>query len=176
MIIRTTGARGDTLGATGGRMSKFGRLEKRSQAADLVATAPQAMREHLAPFVGEFCEQLLADMRDPNRTAHRTAMTLIPQILRAVGAETQLVINLWQRLGARDEGHVQQLVATALEAETVDDEGAWRLSEQYAADYRRRHGLPELVEATSAASRSDAVDGPGGSPGSPTGIPGRGGS
>ena len=77
-------------------------------------------------------------------------MDLIPKILRAVGAETMLVVNLWQRLGAQDEQHAERLIGRALEAEGVDDETAWRISESYAQDYRRRHGLPELVEAKDA--------------------------
>jgi hypothetical protein len=132
----------------------------RKTAAELASNAPNEMREHLAPYVGEFCEALMRDLRDPESVAHRTALGLYAQILGAVGGAMSLTVNLWQRFGAQDEGHAARLIGTALDAEGMDLDAAWRLSEQFVQDYRRQHGMPELVEASAPASRVDAVGGP----------------
>lgn len=139
----------------------------RTAAAQLAEQAPQAMREYLAPYVPEYCESLLEAMRTPHFTtakgdvvsnpAHRTALGLIAQILKAIGAQVELTINLWQRLGVSDEMHARSMIDSALRASELDHETAWRLSEQFVQDYRRQHGLPELVEARSVAALADVV-------------------
>lgn len=134
-------------GREGAEIAAANQAEKRAERESLVAGAPDRMRELLAPHVDRYCERLIGDMDDPESSGHRAAMRLIPEILRAVGGQVMLTVNLWQRFGASDESHAQRLIASALEAENVDEDSAWRLSEQFAADYRRRHGLPELVEA-----------------------------
>ena len=58
-----------------------------------------------------------------------------------------LTVNMWANMGAQDEGHAQRLISTALDAEGMDIDAAWRMSEQFVQQYRREHGLPELVEA-----------------------------
>lgn len=120
----------------------------RERMAEMVASAPERMRERLAQEdeVNEYCDILLDDMRDRDCNSHRTAMRLIPEILKAVGSQNVLVLNLWQKIGASDEHQARRFVEMGLQAEGMDPETKWRMMETACAQYRREHGLPELVE------------------------------
>ena len=137
------------------RLGTGGRQAARRLADELISRAPQEIREKLLPHVGLFCDQVVWGMSNPtlpgkdgpvSNPGHRTAMDLYAKIMGAVAPDV-LVVNLWQRIGVDSEDTARRLIDRALESEGMDEETAFRLSESYAQDYRRRHGLPELVES-----------------------------
>jgi hypothetical protein len=113
---------------------------------------PVAARDLLRPFLPEYCQLMIAGVR----RGERHWANLYAQTMKLVGAQVALTVNLWQQLGANDEGHAKALIDRALEAEQMDEDTAFRVSEAFVKDYRRRHGLPELVEAQGGA-HADAV-------------------
>ena len=151
------------------RLGTNNRAAVRALAEELVARAPQEIRERLQPHIGTFCDKIVWGMENPtlpspvgngivNNPGHRTAMDLYARIMGAVAPDT-LIVNLWQRIGVQDEATARRLIDRALESEGMDEETAFRMSECYVQDYRRRHGLPELVESSRIAQdgRSHAV-------------------
>ena len=117
----------------------------RDMANAMISSDLEESQRYLRPFLPEYCEKVIEGCRKLDRTC----MTIYAQAMKLIGAQVSLTVNLWQRLGAQDEGHAQRLIQTALDAEGMDVESAWRLSEQFVQQYRREHGLPELVEASS---------------------------
>ena len=91
----------------------------RSTAAQLAEQAPQVMREYLAPFAHEFCDSLMETLRHPtlggahkcpaceaeitvpafSNPSYRTALSLYPQILRAIGSSDALTAAIIAQLG-----------------------------------------------------------------------------
>lgn len=152
------------------RLGTDNRAAVRAMASELVARAPQEIRERLQPHIATFCDQLVWGMENAtlpgpnggivNNPGHRTAMDLYARIMGAVAPDT-LIVNLWQRIGVDDEETARRLIERARETEGMDEETAFRLSESYVQDYRRRHGMPELIEAPRIAqdgrSRADTI-------------------
>lgn len=114
----------------------------------LAEQAPQLMRELLAPHVSAYVDELLHDMRDrgsfsdgewiPN-SAHRTAMQLVPEILKAVGANNTLILAFMDRFGVSDEGELSSLVERGRYAGEANLEASC----QRAVDLLRRRMLAE---------------------------------
>lgn len=115
----------------------------------LVSVAPQRMREHLDTDdrVKKFCDRLFEDVDDRECPAHRTAMRLYAEIMQAVGGQVNIAVNIWQQLGISDATQGKAMMDAAIRASDLDQETAWRISEQFVQDYRRENGLPELIEA-----------------------------
>lgn len=99
----------------------------RHKAMGLAEAAPDLMRELLAPHVPEYVNMLLDAMRTPtlpgqfgpvNNPAHRTAMQLIAQILRAIGSGEHVVNQLILQLGGSLE---QAKLAVAMVGRLPDD-------------------------------------------------------
>lgn len=132
------------VGVRGEPASRGKRRAMQDSAAHLAANAPQLMRELLAPHVGDYVNELIADMKDrgsfsgedwiPN-PAHRTAMQLIPQILKAINADSMLVLAFVNRLGARDEDELRRFVQLGQSAHDVTSEQA---DQQWLTYGRRR--------------------------------------
>lgn len=83
------------------RTPKHFRSERKTAALDLADAAPDRMRALLAPHVDTFCAQLVSDVKTPtlegqygpvSNPAHRGAMALYAQIMRAIGS-TETIIN-----------------------------------------------------------------------------------
>ena len=137
------------------KIEKGSRSAMRNLAADLVARAPQAIREKLEPHMDTFCQRIVDGMEKPtlagqfgpvSNPAHRTAMDLYARIMGAVAPDT-LVVNLWQRVGARDEQHARQLVGVGLDAEQLaqDDMALERQTLAWLNNRRKARGESELL-------------------------------
>ena len=123
------------------------------------ATHPEAMRRELAPHIPAYCEMLVADLKDRECTAHRTALIAFPQIMGAIGGKDDLVTALLLALGVKSQDEMQKLVGMSQQAMTADDETTWRNAEAFAQQYRREHGLPPLIEAGASVAVEMADDG-----------------
>lgn len=108
-----------------------------------VVNDPESARTHWRPFLADFCEIVM----DGCRKRDRTCLNIFAQGMKLVGAQIEMTVNFWQQIGIQDPAQGKALVERALKAQDLDPETAWRLSEQFVQDYRREHGLPELVEA-----------------------------
>lgn len=138
------------------RIGTDSRTAARRLAAELVARSPAAIREKLQPHEDTFCNQLVWGMEHPlldgpngpvNNPGHRTAMDLYARIMGAVAPDA-LVVNLWQRVGAKDENHARQLVGVALDAEQLaeDEMALERQTLAWLNGRRRARGQAELLE------------------------------
>lgn len=98
----------------------------RDTAAVLAEKAPQAMREYLAPFAVEFCDLLMSDARDRGCDGHRTAMGIIPRILRAVGSEDDLIAALLRQTNFGSIGELHMALERGRGSDTADHTDADR--------------------------------------------------
>lgn len=76
------------------------RSGSRQLAGTLAELVPDEAREFLAPHAKEYCEALLADIRDPDADGHRTAMATYPRIMRMIGANEELLEAILAAIGA----------------------------------------------------------------------------
>lgn len=109
----------------------------------------QRVQELLEPGIPKFCERVLQGVD----RGDRTCMRLYAEATKIVGAQVTVAVNLWQQIGINDPDFGRKMIDSAMRANDLDPETAWRLSEQFVQDYRREHGLPELVEARPALGR-----------------------
>lgn len=108
------------------------RADKRGLASLLPKAFPEALREKLAPELDSYAEEVLWDLK--NRTidtggrelatnpAHRTAVDIIPRIMKAVGDDSA-VERLLEAMDMRDQAQLAlaaQMFHSAAGA-TVDD-------------------------------------------------------
>lgn len=127
----------------------------------LAEKAPQAMREALAPYVAEYCERLMGDVRDPECDGHRTAMAVYPRIMRAVGAGEELaemLAALWRSYGLASEGEFRGTLEVGLQARNTDGDRAYQIALGYVHEYRRTHGMPELTESLAVVEQEGTDD------------------
>lgn len=95
-----------------------------SMAAYLVDRAPQDLREKLAPGIDRYVTALMAAIDDPYSRGHAKALDVFPRILRAVGAEQDLVTTLLAGFGLGSLAELESRVETARQAEGVGIESA----------------------------------------------------
>lgn len=128
----------------------------RARASSAVVAAakssPESVSEILAPHDRLWCEKIVEGVR----LGDRTALRLFAEARKIVGAQVNLAINVWQQMGVSSEDEGRRMIESAMRANDLDPETAWRLSEQFVQEYRREHGLPELVEAKAAIRSADA--------------------
>ena len=140
------------------RLGTGGRAAARRLADELIARAPQEIREKLQPHVGLFCDQVVWGMQNAtipgqygpvSNPGHRTAMDLYAKIMGAVAPDV-LVVNLWQRIGARDEQHATRLVVVGLDAEQLaeDEMALERQTLAWLNGRRKARGEPALLVPT----------------------------
>ncbi len=118
------------------------------------ADAPEVVKRELSPFLPDVLRELARRAVKGSRFHTR----LFFELLKLVGAQAQVTINLWQQLGAKDEGHAKRLMDTALEAEGMDELSALALSESWARSVRERHGMPALIESPHGTSLATVID------------------
>lgn len=80
-------------------------------AKTLAELVPDESREYLAPHAREYCEALLADIRDPDADGHRTAMATYPRIMRMIGANEELLEAILLAIGAQSVEKARDAVA-----------------------------------------------------------------
>jgi len=120
-----------------------GRTNFRVQALAAVSSDLEVSQDEMRPFLRDYCQIIIAGCRKMDRTC----LNIYAQAMKLIGAQVELTVNLWGKLGVSGEGHARELIAQALDAQNMDRETAWRISEQFVQEYRRENGLPELVEA-----------------------------
>ncbi len=129
----------------------------RSQSTQAIMTAalndPEAARQNWRPFLPDFCEIVMEGCRQHDRTC----LNIYAQAMKLVGAQVELAVNIWAQFGVTDASQAKAMIESAMRARDLDPETAWRLSEQFVQEYRREHGLPELVEAKAASDSSATV-------------------
>jgi hypothetical protein len=111
--------------------------------APMVASDTERAQQLLRPGLETFCAKILEGVEQRDRTC----MRLYAEAMKIVGAQVLMAVNIWQQYGIADEAAGKRMIESAMQAHDLDPETAWRLSEQFVQEYRREHGLPELVEA-----------------------------
>ena len=84
----------------------------------------------------------------------RTCLHLFAKAMKLAGEETNVAVMLLTRHGLESENQLERMLSRAREAEGVDEAQLWRLAEAFAMDYRRRKGLPLLIEGRPVEGRS----------------------
>ena len=102
MPSRGSGAMRSRRGREAGLQSAAAVAARKSATQAMVAAAPDLIREYIShpERVELYCAQLIADIRDPESSGHRTAMRTYPELLGMVGAESLVVNALVLQLGA----------------------------------------------------------------------------
>lgn len=118
------------------------RAEARSVGLEMAKDYPDEMRGLLSPHVKRFCDSIASDLTD------RTNKRLFAEIMGAVGAKNDLVQALVIAVGANSPEHLKSAASAALDAEAVDEETAYAQALEFVHDYRRRMGMPALVEGS----------------------------
>ena len=111
---------------------------------EALAKAPREMiREKFLPKLDKYCEVVISLMEQGDRTG-------IHSYERGLGVATdneELADAILARLGITGGMTAAERIAMRhREAESVDEAQLWRISEAFCQDYRRRNGLPLLVE------------------------------
>lgn len=110
--------------------------------AALAGEPVEYVREQLRPHLPMFVNAIVTGVAERDRTC----LNLFAKAMRIAGEETNVAVMLLTRHGLESENQLERVLRTAREAEGVDEAQLWRLAEAFAQDYRRRRGLPLLVE------------------------------
>jgi hypothetical protein len=125
----------------------------------------QVADDALAAFAGEPVEYVrdrfkphldtyIAAIVNGVSESDRTCLHLFAKAMKLAGEETNVAVMLLTRHGLESEGQLERMLSRAREAEGVDEAQLWRLAEAFAMDYRRRKGLPLLIEGRPVEGRS----------------------
>lgn len=120
--------------ATGGH----GMLDAMSRDGDVA----EQIRAYLAPHHVLFCDRVLSGLK----RGDRTALNLYPRLVRAIGADSDLTAVLIAQLGVQSLDAARRIMDLAREANATDSEALYERSMRYVVEYRRRHGMPPMIE------------------------------
>ena len=124
------------------------RLDMTNGALAVMGSDVEAAQAVLRPAIPEYCEIVLRGCRQMDRTC----LNIYAQAMKLIGAQTELTINLWQRMGARDAAHGTRLVNAGLDAEVMDDEATYHECLRFVSSYRLERGLAPLLVPAEAPS------------------------
>lgn len=118
--------------------------------ANAIAAQPdasEAVKAKLAPHLDLFCEVLISGVRRRDRTA----MNLFPRLLGLVGATQDMAAALLAQLGVQSLEAAKRTLDMARDASAVDDRTLYEKALAHVMEYRRRNGMPPLIEGESRA-------------------------
>ena len=104
---------------------------------------PDTMRELLRPHIKAYCDMLASNALRGDRTCVRIFADLVGE----TGGKLELINALVVSVGANSTEHLRAAASSALDAETQDDETTYLEALGFVNDYRKRTGLPALVES-----------------------------
>lgn len=104
--------------------------------------AKESARAYLAPHVETFCRMLVRGVENRDRTA----MNLFPRVLGLIGASEDVARSMLAQLGVQSLDVARKTLELARDAQVMDSESLYEKSLSYVMEYRRRNGLPPLIE------------------------------